>query len=101
MDIKELEEQIRERCRLTHMPLDKKIQEHEDWLNCHDKKIFQKVDRNDLKEKADQKEVDGLKEWVSKIDRRFWAILVAAFFSAVGGIGSLIVLIFKFKILMP
>lgn len=49
------------------------------------------------KKKANQTELESLKEWISKIDNRMWIILMTALFDAIGVIVLLIITFIKYS----
>ncbi|MDO8282686.1 MAG: hypothetical protein Q7U10_08740 [Thermodesulfovibrionia bacterium] len=56
-------------CDTKHSPLGKDVE-------CLFDKLRDKAEKSDLDKKADQTEVEGLKDNVKSIDRKFWAVIL-------------------------
>ncbi len=73
----------------------KDIKTNKDKIECHAGKIAKKADKDDLELKANEGEFVDLKAWVSKIDKRFWALIILCLGSFASAMATLLILLLK------
>lgn len=108
MDLKELEDKIREKCKLIHAQTDKRLDGHDEELTCLLKKILERAKEGDLSQlrikisremeeikKAYKAEDLVLSNRINKIDNRQWAMLIGAWVASLSSIITLLVVLFN------